>query len=224
MASTYQTNRAGSSGGSGGSSNPYVQSVVVGDWNTSSTPGTQAKGYANFTPFQGGGYFPTSVETVTINGQTSPVFFYEFVISNFILTDIVDWINNTPSTGATAFQNGDIIEITAINEGISGNSILVTFNNFTQAIPFSTDGISYTPTFSDNLDGGVDGIVDPDYTLTITEATHGKGTEPTVTLYEENGGLFEEVEAYVAIDTTGNITIKVPVSPDGRFTGKIVIN
>jgi len=64
----------------------------------------------------------------------------------------------------------------------------------------------------------------PDYTLTIAESVHEKGTEPVVTLYEDVGGLFEEVEAYVAIDTTGNITIKVPVSPDGRFTGKIVIN
>jgi hypothetical protein len=223
MASTYQTNRGGA-GGAGGSSEPYVQGVVIGDWTTSSTPGTQAKGYADFTPFQGGGYFPTSVETVTINGQTSPTFFYDFGISGFILTDIVGWINTTPSTGVTAFQNGDVIELTAINDGTSGNSILVSFNNFTQPIPFSTDGIVYVPTFSDNLDGGVDGIVDPDYTITIDAATHDKGTEPTATLYEEVGGIFEEVEAYVAIDATGNITIKVPVSPDGRFTGKIVVN
>lgn len=102
MASTYQTNRAGSGsiGGSGGSSNPYVQSVVVGDWN------------------------------------------------------------------------------------LSG----------------------------------------PDYNLTIAASAHEKGTEPVVTLYEDVGGSFEQVETFTAIDASGNITIKVPVSPDGRFTGKIVVN
>lgn len=197
MASTYQTNRAGSgsSGGSGGSSVPYVQSVVVGDWNTSSTPGSQAS-------FSG---------SVAQDASAGP----EFTGTITIQADNAGTAGNVNLT-AFGWTGGDSVNqiVSAYNLANPGNTLTVLAGGFEVPDPVETI----------QLTGGTDPVSDPDYTLNILETTHEKGTEPTVTLYEENGGIFEEVEAYVAIDATGNITIKVPVSPDGRFTGKIVVN
>lgn len=227
MASTYQTNRAvaGSSGGSGGSSNPYVQSVIVGDWNTSSVPGVASTGSVDFRPINPYFQFITGSEFISIGGESFPVF--AFLDDPFIGTDyywdvgtLANDINNvsTGSSFVTATVTygsapfGDILNLTAKTEGVAGDSIAISAGNFIQS-----------PTIT-SMSGGVDPVSDSDYTLTISEATHEKGTDPTVTLYEENGGIFEEVEAYVAINATGDITIKVPVNPDGRFIGKIVVN
>lgn len=223
MANTYQTNRAGSGGGIG-ISEPYVQGVVVGDWSTSSVPGVKSTGSFFFPTVLGGAVIPDGTEVISINGQNFTVFYNwsgelfpgdpgEYSVEAFGLADS---INNHPVIGllVEATASFSTVSIEATTEGVSGDAITLGFSNY---------DISFEPSITP-MSGGVDPIVDPDYTLTIDAATHDKGTEPTVTLYEENGGLFEEVDTYVAIDATGNITIKVPVSPDGRFTGKIVVN
>lgn len=206
MASTYQTNRGGA-GGAGGSSEPYVQGVVVGDWTTSSVPGVASTGSVDFRPINPA-QFITGSEFIFIGGEIFPV---SAVANNWELATLSGAINNG-SSFVTATVTGDILNLTAKTEGVAGDSIAISAGNFIQF-----------PTIT-AMSGGVDPVSDPDYTITIDAATHDKGTEPTATLYEEVGGLFEEVEAYVAIDATGNITIKVPVSPDGRFTGKIIVN
>jgi hypothetical protein len=62
-----------------------------------------------------------------------------------------------------------------------------------------------------------------DYFITISENTHGIGTDPTVVAYFDNGTTFEEVEVDVSINDAGDVTIKVTSTPDNRFDGKITI-
>jgi hypothetical protein len=195
MASTYQTNRAGSGGTGGGSSTPYVQSVVLGDWNTSSTPGTQASFFGSVAQDDTAGSGFTG--TITIQADNPGL------AGNVNLT-------------AFGWSGGDTVNqiVSAYNLANPGNTLTVL-----------AGGIEYPdPAETIQLTGGTDLVADPDYTLTIAESSHSKGTGPSITLYEAVGGIFEEVDTYVAIDATGNITIKVPVNPDGRFTGKIVVN
>ena len=47
------------------------------------------------------------------------------------------------------------------------------------------------------------------YKVTITGSTHGKGTKPTVTVFEQLNGTYVQVGADPTIDmTTGNVTIE----------------
>lgn len=62
-----------------------------------------------------------------------------------------------------------------------------------------------------------------DYILSISAATHGKGLNPTITTYFDNGSLLEEVEVSVSIDGSGNVVLYVTSSPDNRFDGKLII-
>ena len=62
------------------------------------------------------------------------------------------------------------------------------------------------------------------YTLSLAAATHGKGTNPVVQIYETNGANFEQVFAFCQIDGSGNITMKVTASPDSRFSGKLIVS
>lgn len=63
------------------------------------------------------------------------------------------------------------------------------------------------------------------YTRTILASTHGKGVDPLVYGYDFTGGsvvrslLFDRIE----INSSGDITIFAPESPDGRIQAKIVV-
>jgi hypothetical protein len=79
----------------------------------------------------------------------------------------------------------------------------------------------HVETFDATTDWGVaaGGI----YTQTITQATHTRGTNPQVDLFEESGSDFVAVEASVKVLANGDIEITVPENPDCRFAGKAVI-
>lgn len=60
------------------------------------------------------------------------------------------------------------------------------------------------------------------YSILIPQATHEKGLNPTVDVFESVSGNFEEVIVEVIVSSSGNITIRIP--DDGtRFVGKLVI-
>ncbi len=63
----------------------------------------------------------------------------------------------------------------------------------------------------------------PDYTRTITAAAHGEGINPNVQIYELIAGNYEQVFPNITINASGDITLKVSLSPDTRFTGLILI-
>lgn len=63
-----------------------------------------------------------------------------------------------------------------------------------------------------------------EYSISISAGTHGLGTNVIATVYEQLSPTeFEEVFVYTTITSAGTVTIKVPETPDTRFTGKIII-
>lgn len=64
----------------------------------------------------------------------------------------------------------------------------------------------------------------PDYTYSIPASTHGKGLYPMVQVYQTSGGTNSLVQTVVEVDTaTGNVMLKVTLSPDNRFDGRVII-
>jgi hypothetical protein len=94
-----------------------------------------------------------------------------------------------------------------------------------QSINISTGsgGGAVSPFISTFIVADWSGPVSSEYTLSIPESTHGKGSNPTITLYEYNGSEYELVDAFIQINTNGDIAIKVPETIDSRFDGKLII-
>lgn len=106
----------------------------------------------------------------------------------------------------------------------------IILNPFTGDLDFTgTGGASpsgpaerYTESFDATTDWGAPsgGL----YTITITAATHGKGTNPSILVFEDVSGDFEKVEPnQTIIDASGNISITTLETPDTRFAGKILV-
>lgn len=78
----------------------------------------------------------------------------------------------------------------------------------------------YTRAFNNTTDWT---LSSPDYFITTLAATHGKGTVPSVMVFELVGSDYELVVANILISASGDVTVKVAASPDNRFNGLILI-
>ena len=79
----------------------------------------------------------------------------------------------------------------------------------------------YTKLFNNTSDWTISG---QEYFQTITAGTHAKGTTPNVMAFESvGGGSYEQVNLTIAINGSGDVTLKVSAVPDNRFTGLVVI-
>lgn len=79
----------------------------------------------------------------------------------------------------------------------------------------------YSATFNNTTDWTLSA---PDYVYSVTAATHGLGTRPSVKVFEAlGGGSYEEVIANISINSSGDVSVKVSQSPNNRFTGLIII-
>ena len=59
------------------------------------------------------------------------------------------------------------------------------------------------------------------YTITVTAATHARGTQPFVTVQELSGSDYIDVKPdRILILANGNTSIRVPEVPDCRFAGR----
>jgi phosphoribosylaminoimidazole (AIR) synthetase len=108
--------------------------------------------------------------------------------------------NVTGTSGATF----DLVEETAWTEVVAGS-----------ALP-------YTQYFNNTSDWTLNGAY---YEQTVLAATHGYGTDiATINFYELVGADYVSVVVdEVIVNATGDVTFRVPVSPAGRFPGKVVI-
>lgn len=62
------------------------------------------------------------------------------------------------------------------------------------------------------------------YSITVTAATHGKGTTPQIQEYVLTGSDYVRTQAETSkFDASGNITLMVPQVPDSRFAGKLIV-
>jgi len=62
-----------------------------------------------------------------------------------------------------------------------------------------------------------------EYEIQVLAATHSKGVNPETEVYELVSAQYEKVNVSITNSSTGDVTIKVSLSPDTRFNGKIVI-
>jgi hypothetical protein len=106
-----------------------------------------------------------------------------------------------------------------------------TFNPFTGQIDYTGSGsgggstvqtANYVHSF---LTTDFTGPGGGNYTLSVAAATHGKGFNPILQIWEDiGGGSFEMVTVSYQIDSSGNLTLQVASSPDMRFSGKVIIS
>jgi hypothetical protein len=62
------------------------------------------------------------------------------------------------------------------------------------------------------------------YTITVTQAAHGRGNNPNVQLYELVSGNNELVNVQsLIVNPSGDVSIQVPDTPDLRFAGTLLI-
>lgn len=90
----------------------------------------------------------------------------------------------------------------------------------------SGSGSGPVDAFSATFDSSLSwvGPVSDYYTITYTAAVHGKGINPAVQIFEEEGLNFNLVDVdRVQINAVGDVEIRVPATPDLRFVGKIII-
>lgn len=84
----------------------------------------------------------------------------------------------------------------------------------------SGDASRYTESFNNSSDWS---LVADDYVISIDATTHGKGINPTINVYMDNGVTFEEAIVPITISSSGLVKIYVTALPDNRFTGKLII-
>ena len=63
-----------------------------------------------------------------------------------------------------------------------------------------------------------------DWNLAVLATTHGRGINPTVQVYELDGGVYTEVLMAVNVDNLGNVSIAGSQVTMARFDGKIIIS
>ena len=88
----------------------------------------------------------------------------------------------------------------------------------------ATSTTVYTQAFNSTTDwGSASGGL---YTITVTAATHGKGTPNLVVVQEDDSvSYINAVADTVKINkSTGNVTVQVTDTPDGRFAGRLIIS
>lgn len=62
-----------------------------------------------------------------------------------------------------------------------------------------------------------------EYTITILQSTHERGTDPMVEVFEDVGGTFNLVDVSVSVNALGDVTLSVSEIPDTRFPGRVII-
>lgn len=119
--------------------------------------------------------------------------------------------------------SGDIDGQSVISFISSNSSVDISANSLTGEIDFQVTGGSTPPHVASFVSG--DWVSDSgQYQITVLAGTHLKGINPTVQIYEDVLGLFEEIEAPIELNTLGDITIIVEQTPDLRFSGKMIIS
>lgn len=62
------------------------------------------------------------------------------------------------------------------------------------------------------------------YSMVISQATHTRGTNPNIQVFELVTGNYQQIQpGSIEIDPSGDVTIFVNSSPDLRFAGAVLI-
>jgi hypothetical protein len=122
-------------------------------------------------------------------------------------------------------SSGDnLTEVDLLTFTSSDNSVMITGDNLTKSVDLKVSplfGGAYVDSFS-----AVEwvGPVSGSYSLSYPQALHLKGSNPTIVVCEFAASIYTPLDVPTEIDLFGNIILKVPQTPDLRFTGIVIIN
>lgn len=121
-------------------------------------------------------------------------------------------------------SSGDnLTEVELLTFTSSDSSVTITGDDVTKTIDLKLSpsfGGGYVNSFSTvDWTGPVLGL----YSLSYPQATHLKGVNPTIDIYEFIASVYSPIDAPTEIDVSGNIILQVSQSPDLRFNGIIII-
>lgn len=170
------------------------------------------------------GSLSTVVEVLTYDQIEVIVMVYSASSSNGVKITASSYTST--SLHVSVPEGTDIVGANVIEFTSSDDSIIITGDNSTGVIDLVAvgGGGGGTPPHTESFIVG-DWINNVDsYIYTVLEADHDKGINPSVEVYEDVAGNFEEVETGIEVNSSGDITISVLLTPDLRFSGKIVIN
>lgn len=173
----------------------------------------------------------TNIKTLSgSDNQVVNVFTYdEIQIECTVFTSLSDYVKVIASSfnpaGGSAIESigvlsGDTLtDIEALILTSSDSSVQIIGDNTTKTIDLKvspTFGGSYILNFV-----VADWVLGADYTITIPQATHLKGTSPKEQIFEKIGADHSPILCDIEIDAAGNVVITT--SPDLRFDGRIII-
>ena len=115
-------------------------------------------------------------------------------------------------------ESGNAYEFFLVDNGDADGTWYVNFLEISSEVP----ALRYTMTHNAVADWGA--AVGGYYTITITEATHEKGTSPVPQYYETSGAdQIEVIPDRSLVNASGDVSFRVPDSPDLRYAGKVII-
>lgn len=124
-------------------------------------------------------------------------------------------------SGATAIHtvaSGKAYEFTLTDNATAAGTWNVDFKNPIDSVP----SVKYVKTMNATTDWGA--ASGGYYSIQVTAATHGVGTQPFVQIEETSGSDTIRVDVdEVKINSSGDIAIRVPEVPDLRFAGRILV-
>ena len=71
--------------------------------------------------------------------------------------------------------------------------------------------------------GSWGGPVSGYYFITIPQSSHNRSTNITVSLFELVSGDYEEIDAFIQVNSSLDVTIRIDATTDTRFAGKVLI-
>ena len=139
------------------------------------------------------------------------------------------------SVGSILIKTYDAVTPILLKTLVSGAAVRVyLLDNSTAAGTWSIDIIAKTETsaaeryivgFNATTDWGT--AAGGYYTKTVAAAVHGLGTNPVVSLQKSSGSDFKVVQpdgGGCTIYANGDVSFRVPETPDLRFAGRVVIS
>jgi hypothetical protein len=127
-------------------------------------------------------------------------------------------VQTNDTANLQAIASGNAYEFTLLDNGSAAGNWYPNLLESASIAPSQR----YTESFDATTSWG--SAVGGFYTITVTEATHGRGTSPIVQIYEESGSDFIEVGLdELKTLANGDVEFRVPEDPDCRFAGRVVL-
>ena len=122
--------------------------------------------------------------------------------------------NKVNIAGGGGATNAEDLNYDNLSSGLVATNVQDAIDELAVAVGAAYVGTFIVGSWSLNVDK---------YELSISQATHLRGTTPMIQVYENNAGTYEEVGVGTEVSGDGNITLTITSTPDARFAGRVII-